>query len=1055
MKLSLVCAAVISASFIGAYTQFTTDQCGLVYDSERRSILNTITSATIKELGLKRSLNESDVCYMPVAKLKRAIYRTEMPKPDHPGEAAEFRYQSLLNEHGQLDTVLVNKAKDQVNTMKRLARFDAGITNESWEALGPGNIGGRIRSFVFDPNNANRIIAGSVSGGLWQTTDAGGVWNPVDDFMANLAITTLTYDPSNNNVLYAGTGEGFFNGDAIRGLGIYKSVDNGVTWDALESTTTNTDFNYVNRITMKTDGTAIFSATNGGIWRSMDDGASWQEIHAGMDYVIDDESGESVFAFARVQDLDIAPNNDQHLIAGARGAPLYSEDGGNTWQAASPFPLITEYEEDGQTYKEIDNFRVETAFSKSSPNVVYASVDRNGGEVYRSNDGGKSFELVNTGTSYLGGQGWYDNALWVDPVDPDHIIVGGIDLWRSQDGGNTFSQISTWWASPYSAHADHHFVMAHPDYDGTTNKAVYFANDGGMYMTNDLDAIVEDRVNYTFSGWNELNNNLGITQFYGLGVAPDGTIIGGTQDNGTLVLKPGADSESWYDTFGGDGGYSVADPTDSNYLYGEYVYLRIHRSTNGGLAWPEPGYSNYIYDPAMEEGALFIAPFILDQNNPNRMLAGSNKLWVSDNVKDEVPNWTVLKPVTETEASIKSIAVAQGNSDLIVIGYNNGEIYKTVNGTEETPEWQRIDLTDMPTRSNYRLAIDPLDHNTFYASFSGYAENNFWRTEDGGVTWQTATGQGLESLPPAPIRGIAIHPTKTNRIYLGTELGVFTSEDKGNSWSISNDGPANVAIDELIWQDENTLLAATHGRGIFRATITEDNTPDAYTFGRLDDVAVNSSQTSTIVTMSGLSVRAAISVNNGQYTTNCDADQPVFTSETGKVKNGDRVCVRHTSSENTNTETITTLTVGTSSANFITKTELDLTPDAMVLGSNSGVALGTVQTSSTVTINGIDAAVDISIANGEYAKDCDANSFTADASTISEGETLCVRHTSSNSYSTSVTTTITVGGTTANFSSTTQADPNANSGSNNSGGSSGSLFWLLPLTLLGLRRRKG
>jgi photosystem II stability/assembly factor-like uncharacterized protein len=1043
MKFNIFVPLIAAAGMTVAYTQLSTQQCGVVLDSERRSVLGSITSDIESKLGAQRGIRGTDMCQMPVNKLKRAIYRVEKPKPDHPGEAAAFRYQSLLNEHGELDVNLVNKAKQQVDAMKRVVRYDAGITKESWEELGPGNIGGRIRSFVFDPTDANRMLAGSVSGGLWETTNSGARWEPVDDFMANLSITSLAYDPTDNDVIYAGTGEGFFNADAIRGLGVFKSTDNGKTWQSLEKTHSG-DFKYVNRLGITSDGSEIYAATNGGLWRSVDDGENWDEIFEGLEYVLDEATEETAFSFFRIQDFDISPVNNDLLIASTNGAPLYSEDGGNTWSVASPFPLIEESEEDGSTVKSVIQVRIETAFSKSNPMVVYASVDNNGGELYKSTDGGKSYTLVNSGTSYLGMQGWYDNALWVDPVDPDHVIVGGIDLWRSQDGGQSFTQISTWWASPWSAHADHHIIVEHPNYDGVTNKEVYFGNDGGMYKSADLDKIVEDRVEYIFEGWQELNNNLGITQFYGMDVAPDGTIIGGTQDNGTLVLKPGKSSEEWHETFGGDGGYSVADPTDSNYLYGEYVYLNIHRSTNGGLSWPEPGYSRYIHDPAMEEGAQFIAPFILDKNNPHRMLAGANKLWVSDNVKDETPIWSILKPVTESGASISSIAVANGNSDLVFVGYANGEIYKTVNATEKEPVWTRIDTEDMPARSNFRLAIDPLNNDNIYASYSGYANDNFWRSEDGGATWTVAVGSGLVSLPPAPVRGIAIHPTKTNRIYLGTELGVFTTEDKGNTWSLSNDGPANVAIDELVWQNENTLLAATHGRGIFRATIEDRATPNAIAFASKEGVAVNTEIMSDVATISGITVKADISVTNGEYALDCDKNSPTFTAEAGKVSNGARICVRHTSSEDTNTETTTTLNLAGSNVDFVTKTLVDRTPDAITIAPVVDAELNTVLTSPTVTVTSIDVPLDISIEKGEYSIGCEAGSFTAEAGTIEENQSFCIRHTTSSNHGTTVRTRLTLGNESVSFNSTTKSK-------SSSGGSSG--LWLLALGLLGLRRR--
>ncbi len=1055
MKTNLIVTTLIAGGLIVGYSQLSTQHCGVVVDSERRTLLDSISPELLSKLGTQRSLSEESVCHMPVSKLERAIYRVEKPKPDHPGEAAAFRYQSLLNEKGELDTALVSQAKEHVDAMKRLASFDAGISQESWESLGPGNIGGRIRSFAFDPTDANRILAGSVSGGLWETTNAGGIWQPVNDFLANLAITSIAYDPSDSNVVYAGTGEGFFNADAIRGLGVFKSTNNGESWQVLENTSDNTDFEYVNRLKITSDGSALYSATEGGLWKSTDDGASWEEVFSGMNQVVDPETEEAVFTYFRIQDLDISPSNDNLVIASANGAPIYSEDGGENWAVASPFPFIDEIDTGDGIIKDVRRVRIETEFAKSDPQIVYASVDNNGGEIYRSNDGGKNFTLVNTGLSYLGLQGWYDNALWVDPVDPNHIVVGGIDLWRSQDGGATFTQISTWWAAPFSAHADHHVIMEHPNYDGITNKNVYFGNDGGMYRADDLDAIFEDRDEGLFAGWTELNNNLGITQFYGMGVAPDGTIVGGTQDNGTLVLKPGTDSESWYETFGGDGGYTTADPTDSNYLYGEYVYLQIHRSTNGGIAWPEPGYSDYIHIPEMQEEALFIAPFILDPNNPNRMLAGSNKLWVSDDVKAESPSWSVIKPVVDVTLPIQSIAVAAGNSNMILVGYINGEIYKTLNGTDSEPDWVRIDTEVMPARSNFRLAIDPVDHDTIYASFSGYAEDNFWRSEDGGTTWTPATGSGLEALPPAPVRTIAVHPTQTNRIYLGTELGVFTSENKGNSWSMSNDGPANVSVDELIWQNENTLLAATHGRGIFRATLTENTTPNVISLSDQQEVAMNSTQTSNTVTISGLAVKADISIINGEYSLNCDDSNAIFTSETGKVGNGARLCVRHTSSSDMGSSVTTTVNVGGSTASFTSTTvQADSTPEEFTLGSLTSVTANTIQTSPSVTVTGINVPVDISITGGEYAKGCDANSFTSVSGTIAENESFCVRHTSSASASTTVTTTVTVGGVSANFSSTTQAaQTQVVTQESSSGGGGGSMLWLLSLSLLGFRRK--
>jgi hypothetical protein len=474
--------------------------CGFGVSEERRNLVNQLDEQTKSKLKELTSVFESDLCSMPLSKLERALRKLKSPRPDHPGEARSFRHLQQLSENKILNAKNWTKAREQVVQMKAEQRKGAGIDPTVWEALGPGNIGGRIRSLAFDPDDANRIYAGAVTGGVWLTEDAGASWAPTDDFMANLSVTTVIFDPSDSNVIYAGTGEGTFNADYVRGLGIFKSSDKGETWGPLATTQNDFDFYWVNRLTALNDGSRLLAATHTGIWRSDDDGENWDPVYTG-----------------RSNDVNVNPSDDLKLVAGLWGSALYSLDGGVTWLEASGFEDVSG--------------RTEVAYATTDPNIVFASIDNSSGEIYKSTDGGQTYSLVNTGSSYLGGQGWYDNALWVDPTDADHVIVGGIDLWRSNDGGVTLSKMSTWWQAPNSAHADHHFVIEHPDYDGTTNKRVYFANDGGVYTAEDVD-LAQDSV-----GFQELNNSLAITQFYGLGVAPNGTIVGGTQDNGTLIYK--------------------------------------------------------------------------------------------------------------------------------------------------------------------------------------------------------------------------------------------------------------------------------------------------------------------------------------------------------------------------------------------------------------------------------------------------------------------------------------------------------------------------------------
>ena len=232
---------------------------------------------------------------------------------------------------------------------------------------------------------------------------------------------------------------------------------------------------------------------------------------------------------------------------------IRSLDSGQTWTTVKTFP----YPGDG---------RIELAYAKSNSQIVYASRDNASGEIWKSTDAGANWTLVST-PEHMGTQGWYDNALWVDPTDAARVIIGGLDLWRSADGGATWTRISNWVNNtynnmPFIPHADHHILLAHPNYNGTTNRAVFNGNDGGIFRAVDISIAGQT------SGWETLNHGLAITQFYsGAGHSTAGTrIIGGTQDNGSLLNSgPGT---NWQQYYGGDGGFSAIDSLDSNYLYG-------------------------------------------------------------------------------------------------------------------------------------------------------------------------------------------------------------------------------------------------------------------------------------------------------------------------------------------------------------------------------------------------------------------------------------------------------------------------------------------------------
>jgi photosystem II stability/assembly factor-like uncharacterized protein len=855
---------ILSGLILSGFTyDFQTPYCGIVFDPERRTILNNLPLSKVEELIKKRSLTLPALCKMPISKLNRALTKLAMPKPDHPGEAKTFRHLHKLSKDKKINVTKLQTVQAEMRSVRHQNYTDTGINTMQWQPLGPGNIGGRIRTIAFDPDDSTNMYIGSVSGGIWASKNSGSNWQPVDTLMSNLSISSIIFDSNDANVMYAGTGEGVFNTNKIRGLGILKSNDKGQTWNSLLSTQDNDQFYWINRLTSRRQSSAVIAATHTGIFISTDGGINWNNTFQG-----------------RSNDVDINPNNDNKLIAGTWSGILYSQNSGLNWTRA-------------QGLEHINNVRIETAYAYSNTNIVFASVDYNGGEIWKSSDGGQSYQLINTGLSYLGAQGWFDNTLWVDPLNENHIIIGGIDLWRSLDGGINFNKISTWWQAPLSAHADHHFIIHHPDYDGINNQRLFFANDGGIYETPNI-SIAEGSI-----GWKELNNNLSITQFYSVAVSKYGKLVGGTQDNGTLVYN--GDRENWRTTYGGDGGFSAADPTDGNYLYGAHVYLRLHRSSNGGIS------SKIIHTNEMiNDSPNFVAPFILDPNNVNRMLAGSRQLWLSNNIKAATPTWKSIKAVTDDLSPISAIAIPASDSEIAYIGHNDGSIFKTTNLKSPQPEWINISGQSLPQRHLTRITVHPVDKNILFVSFGGYEADNLWRSTDGGITWQNSTGVESSALPPAPIRTIAIHPIQHNWIYIGNEVGIFTSNDNGNTWRLEQHGPANVSIDELAWGDNSTLYAATHGRGVFSAN-TNLTIPDAFYFSEQLDVDLNSLIKSEKRVVRGLIANSPITIINGEYSKNCT---DIYTSVKGYVNNGDTLCLRHHSADKNGNKVTTELTLG-------------------------------------------------------------------------------------------------------------------------------------------------
>ncbi len=693
---------------------------------------------------------------------------------------------------------------DKANGMTKAA----GIRQDAWTHLGPGNVGGRIRAIVFDPRNSNRFFIGAATGGIWLTSNAGQTITPVADFSSNLVIGSMAIDPVNPNNVYAGTGE---YSQGLTGIGVFKSADGGSTWNVLAATSTDIDsaWTFTNRIGVhRTDPNIVLAANGGGIYRSANGGQSWTRTRVGA-----------------TLDLQFDPNNPDRVVAsGIGGFAYYSTDAGSTWTDA---PKFFTNELRGTSA------RSEFAWSTSTPNLVFASVDNSDqtsgdrGEVYKSEDGGQTWVFMSS-PKHLRDQGIYDNTIWVDPTNSANIVIGGIDLYRSSDGGATFTRISSWQqASPGQPqpHADQHQIVSPPNFSAA-NPMVYIGNDGGLYRSTDIFSAA----NSGSSTWQNLNNELGITQFYGGAgsLAAGGKIVGGTQDNGDLRFSSGT---TWTRIGGGDGGYTAVDPISDSTTYGEYIYASVRRYDGTFQSYICNGITEGLKNtcgPNATEQTNFISPFILDPNIRDRMLVGANSLWVSDNVRTvQAPTWRTIKPPVTTPNStryINAIAVQNGNSNVIWVGHNASnttglptQIFKTVNGLSSAPDWINVAQVGMPTSLINRITIDPDNPNRVWVAYSGFSPNRLWVTENGGTNWLNISA----GLPAVTLHDIKRSPTQSNWLYVAAANGVYTSQDSGLTWTSTNDGPNGVRVRELFWYDYRTLIAATYGRGMFKVLLPD------------------------------------------------------------------------------------------------------------------------------------------------------------------------------------------------------------------------------------------
>lgn len=684
----------------------------------------------------------------------------------------------------------------------------AAIPGVSWVERGPNNCGGRTRTLLVDKNDPTRktVWAGAVAGGLWKTTDITQTapnWSPFNDFFQNLAITHIDQAPNNGQIMYFCTGEGNNNLDAVRGLGVWKSNNGGNTWNQLSSTN-NADFHFCQKIVSIGNGDTVLVLTKAGLYRSANGGNTFTRV---LGSSISGAGGNIAY------DLEVMRNGTMYVTMSSgtsNGGTMHkSFNAGVTW--TTPLTLPSYFTKD----------EMEIAVADNDTNVIYSLVE-SGGRIVRiikSTNAGLSFDTTATypidadpGVSqaanirdFSRGQGWYDLSLAVDPNNVNVVVVGGVDLFKTSNGGSTWQQLSHWYGGfgYQEVHADQHYVCFAP---GNSN-VCYFTNDGGMYVS----------TNFTQSGptitSKELNYNS--TQFYACDIHPNAgsnQYLGGTQDNGSHALNS-PNIGSSIEVTGGDGAFCHIDQDQPQFWFTSYVYTSYYRSSNGGTSFSSA------LNTSQNIGS-FISPSDYDDTNNKMYLAGNNGFFVRwDN--PQTGNSIIFDTVAAfNNGRVTHVKVSPNTNNRVYFGLNNGRIVRVDNAHILAGVDTHINNgAGMPSTSVSCIEVEQGNENHIVVTYSNYGVNSVWETKNGGTSWASIEG----NLPDMPIRWALFNPNKNWQMMLATELGVWTTDSiRGTTtdWQPSNSGFANVRTDMLKMRAfDKQVVAATHGRGMYTSNV--------------------------------------------------------------------------------------------------------------------------------------------------------------------------------------------------------------------------------------------
>ena len=697
--------------------------------------------------------------------------------------------------------------------------------SSSWTPVGPNVIPdnltgylevgiGRINCIAFHPTDPSTYFVGVAQGGVWKTTNNGQSWTPLTDNLPILRISDIAIDPVNPNTMYIAVGDFEYIGVGLNlngrkrnthyGLGIYKTTDGGQTWNptGLAFQLTGGDGSLMRRTIINPNNTnQLLACGASGMYSSNDGGNTWVQ------------QMDSLF-WDLVQD----PQNPNVLYA-AGGWVENANDGyvaiykttnfGSSWTM-----LNTGIPTTGVVQ------RLKLAIAPSNSNYVYALADDVNDAmygIYQSTDAGATWNYHNPGLNILDGndgtdlfygQGNYDLSLLVNPSDPNTIYTGGINIWGSTDGGQSFNPVSHWTTSyGPTTHADIHFMQIQP-----LTGNIFVCNDGGVYRTTSIQISTWVDANNGVpwpTQWTNLSNGMQTTSFYRISSSRNltGRLIAGAQDNSTAYF----DGTSWKDIFGGDGMDNYLNPDDDYDIIGSSQYGNFYQSLDGGFS------ANSLMTNPFGEVAEWTTPIVADYTTPGTLYVGNSNVYQS---LDNGLSWNQISffPMTGLgDNEISALDVSQVNSQNIVaakrVRYEysvSGSIHITTDGGFN---WSDV-TAGVPDSLYYTsISFDAYDQHKLYVSLAGFvAGQKIYASSNSGATWQNIT----YNLPNFPVNCVKPIPGGNGSLMAATDIGVYVLDAGTTTWYLESTGLPNVIVTDIEFNEAlQKVYVSTFGRGVW------------------------------------------------------------------------------------------------------------------------------------------------------------------------------------------------------------------------------------------------